>query len=288
MKTFYLLVSVLVCVLEARAQFTAFNDHRPGPQTAANATSYDMLATGNGGPLKDFVTGAQLPAAFVVNIIGATPDDFGGNNYPNAGTPAYNLFNGIVDVGNNGIPGIRNSAGTSLIIIFTNLNSGSRYKFRGASVRGNSYVDRWSVYTIEGADAFVDAHVDGSANNNLITLSEFPTATLTNGQVALNSGENREGSLVGWDEINPGADGVFSIRAQQYMGPTPFGTTANASTVYGYGFTAIYLEEVLGTITPIAITNQPQSLTVTVPQPAVLSVGASGSPRAYFWRKNGS
>jgi hypothetical protein len=45
---------------------------------------------------------------------------------------------------------------------------------------------------------------------------------------------------------------------------------------------------VSGTLTAIAITNQPQSLTVTAPQPATFSVGASGAPRAYFWRKNGT
>lgn len=237
-------------------------------------------------PLKDFTTGNFLPVQLIVAQTG-TPDDFGGNNYPNAGTPAYNLFNGIVDVGNSGIPGIRNSSSTSVTLTFTNLNPANFYKFRGAVVRGNNYVDRWSVFSLQGVDSFTDAHVDASANNNLITISEFPTATLTNGQVAINSGENREGSLVAWDDIAPGADGTFSIRAEQYMGPTPFGNTANAAGAYGYGFTAIYLEEVIGTIEPIAITNQPQNITVNERDPIVLRVGASGSPIHYYWYRNG-
>jgi hypothetical protein len=43
-----------------------------------------------------------------------------------------------------------------------------------------------------------------------------------------------------------------------------------------------------GTISAITITNQPQNLTVTVPQSATFSVGASGAPQSYFWRKNGA
>ncbi len=286
MKFRILLAITFSVPLLASAQFIAYNDHRPSGTTSPNATGYDMITNAAAQPLKDFGSGSFVGASLIVSHTG-TPDDFGGNNYPNAGTPAYNLFNGIVDVGNAGIPGIRNSSSTSVTLTFTNLNPANRYKFRGASVRGNNYVDRWSVYSLQGVDAFLDAHVDASANNNLITIDEFPTATLTNGQVALNSGENREGSLVGWDEISPGADGVFSIRAEQYMGPTPFGNTANAATVYGYGFTAIYLEEMIGQVDPIVITNQPQSAIVPERSSFTFRVGASGTPIRYFWFRDG-
>jgi hypothetical protein len=214
--------------------WAAFNDHRPTVGvTHDNATGYDMRMTGNGGILKDFFTGADLPVQLVVENTGAVPDDFGANNYPADGSPAFNLFNGIVDVGNSGTPGIRNSAATILSLTFTNLDPAKKYLFRGTSVRGNNYPDRWAVYTIVSADAFTDAHALGDPNNpnntgdpsnpNLITKTTFDTATLTNGQVALNSGENRLGSLVGWNDINPGPDGAFSVLAAQYIGLTPFG-----------------------------------------------------------------
>jgi hypothetical protein len=59
--------------------------------------------------------------------------------------------------------------------------------------------------------------------------------------------------------------------------------TDNAYTIDNFSITSTP-----GTITPITITNQPQSLTVTEPQSVTFSVGATGTPRAYFWRKNGS
>src|SRR5688500_2455330 len=95
---FIAIAVVLSAATLAHAQFTAYNDHRPSGTTSANATGYDMIFTAAEMPLKDFASGTFLPVGLIVTQTG-TPDDFGGNNYPNAGTPVYNLFNGIVDVG---------------------------------------------------------------------------------------------------------------------------------------------------------------------------------------------
>ena len=72
----------------------------------------------------------------------AVPDDFGANSQPNAGSPADKLFKGKVDIGNSGLPGIRNSANTKLILNFNGLNP-SRYNFRG-TVSGRQFNDRWA------------------------------------------------------------------------------------------------------------------------------------------------
>src|SRR5436190_2653541 len=105
MKTL-LAAGMLLCLTAplAGAQTTnwvAFNDHRIGTGTAPNVSGYDMRLTGNGGALTDYFGGTPLSATLTVTNAGtAAPDDFGANAYPNPGSPAYNLFNGIVDVGN--------------------------------------------------------------------------------------------------------------------------------------------------------------------------------------------
>jgi hypothetical protein len=267
--------------------WVAFNDHRPTVGvTHTNATGHDMRITGNGGILTDFFTGQPLPVGLSVTNTGAAPDDFGGNNYPDVDTPAYKLFDGIVDVGNSGIPGVRNSAATVLTLAFTNLNPAKKYVFRGVTVRGNNYDDRWTVFTISNAASFTDAHVVGDPSNpNLVTKATFPTATLNAGQVALNSGENKIGSLVGWDNIDPGPDGIFEIQAAQYMGPAPIGDPSLATGTYGYGFTAIYLAEV-EPLLPVRITQEPRSVTVTAGQTATFTVAAqSSSAPAYQWQR---
>lgn len=292
-------LALVAVVASASAQvatnWVAFNDHRmppgPGPTTHSNTTVYSMLGypAATGGPLKDHFTAATLSAVLrVISTGGDGPDDFGACQDPNVGTPAYNLFNGIVDVGgpdDNGIVGLRNSEMNVSTITFTNLDPSQRYVFRGTSVRGNNYNDRWAIYEIQGAVSFVNAHVDGSANLNLLTQTSFPAAGLTASQVALNSGENRAGSLIGWDEVDPGEDGSFSIVQRQYVGPAPFGNPAGGP--YGYGMNAIMLAEV-GEPVPVSITRQPEGQTLFECRSFALSVGVSGSfPRSFQWIKDG-
>ncbi len=231
----------------ASAQITweAFNDHRGGASTSPNTTTWEMRATGSGGPLKNIETGADLTATMTVEEEGAS-DDFGANNTPNSGSPADLFFAGkctIGGVGADGIPGVRASSATVIRLRFSNLDPSKRYNFRGTTCRGNAaYVDRWSIFKIVEAEGAAAAHVDGSANLNLFTADTYPASGMGPDEVALNSGSNLEGSMVGWDEINPGADGTFAIEARQYTGTAPFGTPAAAA--YGYGLNAMYLAEV--------------------------------------------
>ena len=262
----------------------AFNDYRPSDLTSPNATTYDLRATDDGGVLKNIQTGADLEASVIVVVEGdAIPDDFGANSPVNPGSPADLLFNGKVDIGNAGLPGIRSSANTKLILNFTGLDPAKRYNFRGTVSRGGNYNDRWSVFGITGADAYVAAHVDGSNNKNIFTKATFSTGTLETNQVALNTGENKVGSLVGWDNIEPGTDGTFSIEAQQYTGPAPFGNPSAAA--YGYGFDAIYLAKVESTGS-LRITENPSNQSVPAGTTTTLKVVAT-SPQTinYQWQK---
>jgi hypothetical protein len=163
-----LFLSLLVAVGVANSargavatNWTAYNDHNsppgPAPGTHANATTYSMRQTGDGGLLKDFSTGNPLPVRLIVRHEGTVPDDFGANGYPAMGTPAYNIFNGICDVGFNGIVPVRNrvaGVASAVVFTFTNLNSTQKYIVHGTSSRGNNYARRWTIATIQGAVSY--------------------------------------------------------------------------------------------------------------------------------------
>jgi hypothetical protein len=278
--------------------WVAFNDHNlsgtNAPTTGTNVSCYN-LGLGPGGNLTNHDTGQQLAATLIVSWTGGDgPDNFGASMDPNAGSPAYNLFNGIVDVGgvgvgtDEGIVGLRNSEMNVVTLTFSNLDTAQRYLFRGTSIRGNNYADRWAYYEIRGAVSFVDAHVDGSANQNIFTVDTFPGGGLTAGQVALNSGHNLDGSLVGWNDIVPAPDGTFSIVERQFIGTAPFGNpSAAAAGAYGYGMNAIMLAEIFtGPPSAPSIVVQPVGVTNTEQQVAILRVIATGTPPlTYQWHK---
>lgn len=296
-----LLASAAMASAQFATNWVAFNDHNlsglPAPMTGPNVTLYHLggLLTGGGpgGPLTNHDNGQQLAASIWVTWTGGDgPDNFGASADPNAGTPAYNLFNGIVDIGgagvgtDEGIIGLRNSEMNVVTMTFSNLDTSQRYLFRGTSVRGNtSYVDRWGYYTIQGAVSYVDAHVDNSANKNIFTADTFPGGGLAAGQVALNSGNNLEGSLVGWNDIVPAPDGTFSIVERQYFGTAPFGNPSAGP--YGYGMNAIMLAEIFtGPPSPPIIVAQPVGVTNSEQQVAIVRVIATGTPPlTYQWYK---
>ena len=266
--------------------WVAFNDHRPGPTppapgewgTALGVTTYDMGVSGGTGNLTNLLTGDQLPVTMTVTPNGS-PDDFGTAFPPDPGTPAYDLFFGICDISNDGIVGVRYSSDTYVTFTFSNLDPEKRYLFRGTAIRGGSYLLRWAAANIFDVDGALDAHTSG-----VLTSNDFPNAILP-GQAAFNSGENRVGDLIGWDFINPGADGSFSIICSNYVGPIPGNQMAD-NTRYGYSFGALLLAEVEAT--PPVITEQPPTeVTVTQNRPFSLSVTATGTPLFYQWYKEG-
>ncbi len=282
-------ITARLTAAEVVTNWIAFNDYVPSALTHANANTYNLRGVVGTPPeptagfLKDFVTGASTPAYIIAEATGA-PDFFGSISYPNAGTPAYNLFNGIVDLGNNNSAiGIRSSANTTVTLTFSNLNPSQRYIFRGTAVRGNNYVRRWTLASLRGAVSFTDAHTTG-----VYTSANFPTGTMTNGQAAYNSGENRaDGAMVGWDNIDPGPDGVFTVKCEQYVDtPLPNGQTPDLGA-YGYAFCGIYLAEV-GAPTPATITvNPPANVTLEQDRALNLTANAQGAPAPTFqWYKD--
>jgi hypothetical protein len=274
--------------------WAAYNDHVPGPVipphvptaaswgTGARVTRHDMRL-GPGGPLTNYLTGEELPITMTVTASG-TPDDFPTMAYPGTNTPAGQVFFGVVDVSNTGSGiGVRSSTGSGTTLVFANLDPFKRYTFRGTSARGNvGYTARWTLATLTNVTDFIDAHLSG-AGPGVITSNNFPE-NLAAGQAAFNSGNNVQGSVVGWDFIAPAPDGTITIMCNQYVGPTPGGGQATADN-YGYAFAAILLAEVEASAP--AITTNPAALT-TVEQnrPFSLTVSASGTPLFYQWYRN--
>jgi hypothetical protein len=277
--------------------WAAFNDHRPGPLptptrwgTAIGVTPYDMRV-GPGGTLTNFLNNQEIPGVTLTVTANGAADDFGqtGPPYPiNSGTPAYNLFFGIVDVGNtNSVIGVHTTGGITVTLMFSGLNPAKHYVFRGTSARGGSYPLRWTVATIQGAQTFVDAHINGAGTdpNRVVLTSNNVPADLGPGQAAYNSGDNRPGAVVGWDFITPAPDGSFSVVSSQYAGPIPGGGVGDI-TRYGYAISAMLLAEV--EVAPPGIATQPAAqTTVEQNRPLTLSVGATGTPLLYQWYKQG-
>ncbi|MEY2408422.1 MAG: hypothetical protein QOF48_1092 [Verrucomicrobiota bacterium] len=308
--------------------WTAYNEHAPSASTAPNATVYNMRGwvlvsspTDPGtvyptsGPLTNFASagygpGQKLSATLTISTLLRNPDLFpnAALGYPLPATPAFDVFSPggvtIADLGNAGSAiGLGNFVGgvgqDNVVLTFTNLNPSMRYKFRGTAVRNGNGVGthsgRFSLCSIVGAASAVDAATAGvltSAN-----LPGVPGLALTNGQQVFQSGVNTNGDLVGWDAIDPGTDGSFSIITAGYagavkdfynnMGPGagPGATFTNAYGAIGYGLAAIRLTE-YGPLTAVSVTTQPAPSTMlTEFQPFTLSVKAGGSAPYYQWFK---
>lgn len=283
-------------------QFTtnwvAINDHHKGQNTSPYASVYNAFGydAGLSGPLTNTVSyallpqGAQTPATLQIVVTG-TPDQFGAMGAPNAGTPAGDWFLPYVDfgTGNNDAIGIRD--GVIVTYTFSGLDSSKRYVFKGTAVRGNNYMNRWTVATIEGANSFTHAHKPlwnevYPPNYGVITSSDV--STLNSDQAAWNAGENRAvGAMIVFSDIDPGPDGSFSVSVQVYRGSVPNGQETTSPS-YSYALSALSLEELIVSVNePIQITSAPTNETVLEGQTLYLSVGVTGSFPQYQWFKDG-
>jgi len=215
--------------------FVAFNDHVRGTGTHADTTTY----TPNGTPaglLKDVETGQFTDVTLTTSENGVSWQ--GTQGEPAPGTDAYEIFDGYVDFSGGSTSGasIAISDDDDITHTFSGLDTGEviTYDFSGTAVRGGSdYDDRWTCVTLQGADSATAAH---STGEGVIVLS--PT------EVAIWTGENHradQGFVAAWTEIDPGADGEFSIVSNQYVGNTPFGVSDGSK---GYGISGVRLEEV--------------------------------------------
>jgi len=232
-KTVVVVVAVLGLAGTAGADFTAFNDTTfEAGFTHANTTLYSH--GGTSGLLKDITTGQDTPVTVTITEAGISWQNYCAE--PAAGTDAANMFSGYVGFrgSNNDGPGggsIEVSGADHYTYTFTGLNPALTYNFAGTASRGG-YDDRWSTITLDGADAYTNAHSTGAG------VVDPGTSGLTDNQVGIHTGSNStaaEGYIAYWTGIDPGDDGTISVISEQY---------AAGGGSKGYGLHGIMLQEV--------------------------------------------
>ncbi|MHC4090725.1 MAG: hypothetical protein ACYSVY_10700 [Planctomycetota bacterium] len=146
-----------------------------------------------------------------------------------AGTDARDTFGGIADIAGSIFYG---SAGWWVDLTFTGLNEFKRYSFATTASRAKEntdgppgYPDRDTIYTISGVDAATNASTTGT--------QEY----LGNPHsIWLNTGNNHaEGYVARWTDIEPGADGSFTVRAEAHP--------AMGDGIRAYAFDVFMLQE---------------------------------------------
>jgi len=218
--------------------FVAFNDHVAGTGTHVNATTYAANGTASG-LLKNIDTGAGTGVTLTTS--GQGVDRYATNGAaPASGTDAYTLFNGYVDFGTGTGASIEISGSDYYTLAFTGLDTGNAftYDFAGTAIRGDSnYANRWTLVTLQGADAATPAH---SAGNGVVVISPTEVALWT----GYNSGPG-QGFVAAWTGIDPGSDGAFSVVSKQYTGATPgVGTGTASGGAKGYALTGMRLRAI--------------------------------------------
>ncbi|MBN2512788.1 MAG: lamin tail domain-containing protein, partial [Sedimentisphaerales bacterium] len=216
------------------ADFRAYNDsiRGTGDLTAPNVTNwtvYNGFTSNMSGKLIDYNTGLETPvtATFSWNsAAGLRTSETSGSAddeaQPRPGTPAYEVFGGIVDYSYRLV--YYGSTGWFVEIEFTGLDPSKKYSFVTTAIRGANYPDRLTLFTLSGHTSAVNNSSDG------IYLKNGDQSVLRAGGNHLDT----TGYVVRWDDIfvadKGDGTGSFKVRAEAY-------------TTYGYPFGGFMLEE---------------------------------------------
>lgn len=243
-----LALALLGMATSSDAAFVAYNDicyssANGHPALQPNVTTYNV---GNGSPgpssgqLVDKATGASTGVTMYLSQTGGMqwqPDLTTGGDDCDLGTDARSVFDPLATVSLKGTLSY-GTAGWSVYATFTGLNPSRSYEFVTTANRNNAaYTDRFTRYTILGADAYTNESTPGT----IITGGGASTA--------FNTGDNTaNGYVARWTGIRPGTDGSFYVRAQ-----------ADGTQYMAYAFDAIMLAE-----TTIAVNIQPDQINTVV------------------------
>lgn len=268
--------------IPAPGQWIAFNDHAAGDGTHSNATRYHILnqEDGTNGPLKNVFTGDALPVSLAISRSGLMVSE-GAGAALSPTTPLHGIFHGYVDFAGSPAPNVGFLAGGQVTYTLAGLDSTKRYAIHAGAVRGgpDDFDNRWTLCGLSGVDSFTSEHSAG-----VLTSAEVPA--LAEHQAALHTGVNHTadtGDMVGWIDIDPGADGTIQIVCGKYAGEVPGGSSAG---ILGYALTGLSLREYVFDGPP-SIQLQPANQTVGTGQSATFTVLAVGPSLEYQWFRNG-
>lgn len=204
--------------------FLALNDlasHVPNQYDGTNVTAYGLGSANQ--LLEDMGTGAQ--PGYTLSV---TPDPRGDANTsgttsngsnPELGTDADDIFEDYVDM----IRYIQGNSGFGYVdLIFAGLTAGVDYFVAVFGERSPASDGRPTLFTLSGADAFVNV---SSAGTSFAGASDPSVSYDT-------APNNTTGYIAQFSGIDAGADGTFSIRVQAptgssqnwYVNAVAFGT----------------------------------------------------------------
>ena len=208
--------------------WVAYNDCAwASGQLNTNITLYTIPSGGTAsGLLVDYTTGEDTPVTATITASGSPTIQTGtyGGSETNVGTDAYEAFHGIVDM-----PGVVQYGGSSgwwVEVTFTDLDPESTYAFVTSANRDGDYTDRFTKFTL------LDAATATNTSSSGVTIS---TTTFADDTTVFNTGENTsEGYVASWEEIDPGEDGDFTVRAE---------CDSSSSSYKAYAFSVFKLAE---------------------------------------------
>jgi hypothetical protein len=202
--------------------------------TPANATNFGLgrsyLGEGDTGKLLDFETGEDtgVLVTFKENFSTGSINwatDFAGFT---PGSDAAATFEGILDLSGNMSYG--DDPGWSLELVFSDLDPDVSYTFAATVHRngGGDYAGRVTNWLLSGAEGATYA---SSAEAHKI--DDF--------NVEFSTGDNTAGLVARWTDIQPGADGSFTIRTSHGVGAAN-GGIPGADAYRGYAGGLFMLE----------------------------------------------
>ena len=200
----------LVASVSANAEtIKMYNDTVQAGEPSPNVTIYSGYLGGGGGfetpsgLLMNYDTGAATGITVTLSAVNVA---YSTGTMPNAGTDAYNVFNGIVNL--DASASYNNSGlATSYTVTFTGLDPTKSYEFittanrNSSSYAGDGSSSRWAKFSITGADTYTNASSSG-------------VTVISPDVLEMNTGYNTVlGYIIAWSGITA-ADGSFTIVSQ--------------------------------------------------------------------------
>lgn len=202
----------------------AYNDFG-ATSTAAAGKFVSNISSGNSGTLVDYDTGATIGT---LASSGGTTNDTGGAgaDIGSPGTPLYNHFNGFIDLTNADWGSGQN------VLTFSGLDPSKLYTVsiginRGVAGPSNTFWHQELV--IGGVDAFVNTSTLATIGTGVGTTADSISGPADAGTLATannnsqvnptNAGRvSTDGALVQFSNIDPGADGAFTVTLDAVAG----------------------------------------------------------------------